>query len=152
MKIPDAIRTIFPGRSRSRPAARGPDGAPAAEPGKELSVPVSGEAGTSRAPFAGQADGPRTEPAGRVEKEITEQVRIAALWKNHWRQYVVEEFRFRLRYGKSCRCDVCGEYKKELFASRGKTCCATHMPAEWWLQDPKGKGGRPGARDRSARK
>jgi len=152
MKIPDSIRTIIPGRSRSRTAARGHAGAPPAEPGGEPTVPVSRDAGTSQAPFAGQADEPRSEPAGRAEKEISEQVRIAELWKNHWRQYVVEEFRFRLRYGKSCRCDVCGEYKKELFACRGKTCCATHMPEDWWLRDSTRTKGRSGAPWRSPRK
>jgi len=147
MKITDSIRTLIPGRP-ARPAARGSAGALPEEP----PFRASPETAAPQAPFAGRADEPAGDPAGRVEKEIAEQVRIAELWKNHWRQYVVEEFRFRLRYGKSCRCDVCGEYKKELFSCRGKTCCATHMPAEWWLQDPRGKGKRPGAPERSTRK
>lgn len=149
MKIPDSIRSLIPGRSPAKPPAAGSrDLSPPEEmPGKPP-VPASPESEAPRTPPA-ESTG---DPGSRAEKEIAEQVRIAGLWKNHWRQYVAEEFRFRLRYGKSCRCDVCGEYRKELFSWQDRTFCATHLPAEWQFREGAGKDERPGEPGSSGQK
>jgi len=141
MKIPDSIRNLIPGRPPAEP--------PAGEPAQDPPVPAS--PGAPQGSPAGLARDPAGEPGERAEKEIAEQVRIAGLWKNHWRQYVAEEFRFRLRYGKSCRCDACGEYRKELFSWQDRTFCATHLPAEWRFRQGAGKDGQDGAPERSGR-
>lgn len=74
-----------------------------------------------------QIDVPEETPKS-AEIEIAEQVRIAGLWKEQYRNYLTEEHAFRIRFRKSPKCDVCGTYGEELYLHRGQTYCERHLP------------------------
>jgi len=127
MNVPDRIRIVIcRPRAGCIPAGPGQDpGAGAqktASPETEPAVPPS--------PAAGQAAEPPADPGSMPDLEIAEQMRIAGLWKDHWLEYVMEEYRFRVKYHKSCKCDVCGEFRKELFRYRNRTYCPAHLPVD----------------------
>jgi hypothetical protein len=66
----------------------------------------------------------------QIEVEISEQVRISALYKEQWREYLIEENNFRKRFHKSCKCDVCGVFNEELLLYKNQTYCVRHLPVE----------------------
>jgi hypothetical protein len=138
MKIPEKIRMLV--FRVSTPAAGRAGG-----PGGERVAPAYREAELPDIPSPEAGPEMPEDPGSRPDIEIAEQIRIAGLWKDQWREYAVEEYRFRLRYGKSCRCDVCGKYREELFLYRDRTCCMTHLPAERRPAERKTRAGRHGS-------
>jgi hypothetical protein len=80
-----------------------------------------------------------------LKMEISEQVRIAGLWKDQWREYLIEEHSFRQKYMKSCKCDVCGKYEEELFFYHNQTYCVSDLPVERSYVERKVKAGRHGS-------
>jgi hypothetical protein len=70
------------------------------------------------------------DPDNHSETEISEQIRIQELWKNEFREYIVEAHGYRMKYSKSCKCDVCGAYTEELFLYQEQTYCVRHLPVE----------------------
>jgi hypothetical protein len=142
MKFLKKIRTLVFRRSTSTPVER-----PAGEPGADRPVSAFREAELPEIPFheTEPADNNPEDPDTWPWIEISEQIRIAGLWKDQWREYVVEEYRFRLKYHKSCKCDVCGKYHEELFSCRDQTYCATHLPVERQYAERKTRAGRHGS-------
>lgn len=80
-----------------------------------------------------------------LEIQISEQIRIANLWKDHWREYLIEEHRFRERYHQSCKCDVCGVFDVELLLYKNQTYCVRHLPVERITVVRKTKAGKHGS-------
>jgi hypothetical protein len=72
-------------------------------------------------------------------------LRIDQLFKNNFNEYLHERNKFEKQFGKSCKCDVCGECGVELVVYNGQTYCKNHIPIERQRYERKVIAGRHGS-------